>query len=67
MVPDGFGETLFYQAAAAANLGETYRAISLLRESWAHGLGYTVDRHVRPFFEPLRGNPAFEQIFRPIG
>ena len=70
--PDLSGSTSFdrrWPAAVAASRGDAASAVRLLREAFASDMRYysTDDdfMHLRPEFEPIRENAAFQALMRP--
>ncbi len=61
------GEIEFFRAGIAAQLGETDRAIHLLRQAVAAGYCEYMWIHSHPPFEPLWDDPEFQEILRPKG
>ncbi len=58
------GLSLLLQAGVAAQLGEPDRAISLLQGAYQEGVQYDIGLHTDPFFDPIRGEPAFQEMLR---
>jgi hypothetical protein len=53
----------------AGTLGDSAAAVTLLREAFARGAGWSqrLDLHRDPAFAKLRGYPPFEHLRRPLG
>ncbi len=67
-VPYGMrGEIEFLRAGIAAQLGDTDRAIHLLRQAVAAGYCDYMWIHSNPAFEALWDDPEFQDILRPKG
>jgi tetratricopeptide (TPR) repeat protein/TolB-like protein len=61
------GNAWWLRACIAAQLGDKDRAVSLLREAFAHGFGGLKILHVYVFLEPLHSYPPFEELIKPRG
>ena len=59
-----FGRDTYWQARIASLLGQSERAMNLLREAHARGRFIWVAVHADVDFEPLRDYPAFRQFLR---
>jgi hypothetical protein len=60
------GAHTLYRAEIAALLGQRGRALDLLRDAVSHGMfAFSPSVHAEPAFTTLRGDPAFEALFRP--
>jgi tetratricopeptide (TPR) repeat protein len=57
----------YNRSCIAAQLGDIDRALDLVREAVALGFPYWEFIRLDPDLEPLRGNPAFQEIVRPKG
>lgn len=69
-----FGENLYQCACIAAQLDDKAKAVELLRDAIAQGIGGTLDWygyaeafHRAPELAPLRGYEPFEELIRPKG
>lgn len=56
-----------WQASIAALLEERERAVTLLRDAFAHGLVYGTWLHADPDFESLHDYPPYQELLRPKG
>jgi TolB-like protein/tetratricopeptide (TPR) repeat protein len=65
--PYAYDALAYLRARIAAQLGEKNRAVALLRDAFAHGLGFTIDMHRDFDLEPLWGYPPFEELMKPKG
>ncbi len=57
----------YNRACIAAQLGDTDRALDLLRQTVALGSVNWFNMRIDPDLEPLRDHPAFQEILRPKG
>jgi serine/threonine protein kinase/tetratricopeptide (TPR) repeat protein len=69
-----FGENFYQCACIEAQLGDKAKAVELLRDAIAKGIGGTLDWygyaeafHRAPELAPLRGYEPFEELIRPKG
>jgi tetratricopeptide (TPR) repeat protein len=62
-----FGTHTLWRARIAAQLGESERAVDLLRDAVAQGVRYGLWIHRDMDLEPLRGLETFEDLIRPKG
>ncbi len=53
-----------FAGRVAAALGELDRAVDDLKRSMTHGWGYSALSPVMPYYEPLRGYPPYEELFK---
>ena len=60
------GLQLYWRACIYAQLGDHAAAIDDLREAYSQGLAYEISHHRDPFLEPLRGEPAFDELMQPL-
>ena len=58
------GRSLLLQATIAAQLGEPDRAMSLLQAAYQEGVQYDIALHTFPVFDPIRDEPAFQEMLR---
>jgi len=72
--PYSYGRSPYWRARIAAVLGQKERAVALLREAVAQGIGCTAhygepieDCHRDMDFESLRGYAPFDELLRPKG
>jgi len=65
--PRDFGRDLYWQACIAAQLGESERAMALLREAYASGRVFSILLHRDMDLEPLHDYAPFQQFVRPKG
>jgi tRNA A-37 threonylcarbamoyl transferase component Bud32/tetratricopeptide (TPR) repeat protein len=56
------GRSTYARARIALLLGDTARAMTLLRQAFDEGLMFRMYIHVDPDLEPLRGLPAYRQL-----
>ena len=59
---DGDGSVRFWLASVAASLGESDRAVTLLREAFDEGYAEFMDVYYMPFFDDLHGTPEFDAL-----
>lgn len=62
-----FGKHTYYRACIAAILGEKEQAVTLLKESFLQGFGYSIDLHRDFDFESLWDYPPFKELLKPKG
>jgi DNA-binding SARP family transcriptional activator len=65
--PYDHGREPYWQACIAAQLGDTERAIVLLREAYAQGLPFDLRLHMDPDLEPLHDSAPFQEFLAPKG
>ena len=67
----GRGQTTFWRACIAAQLGRRDEAVTLLRRALAEGYVFNglffLGAHLEPSFAALRGSAPFEELLRPKG
>ena len=63
--PGTLGGAFENRAEIAAVLGDRDGAVRLMREAFAHGLGYDIWWHLQTPFETLKGYGPWEQLFAP--
>lgn len=61
------GSTEIGRAGIAAQLGDRDRAIQLIQQAVSAGFNSYMWIHVNPDFEPLWGDPEYQEILRPKG
>jgi tetratricopeptide (TPR) repeat protein len=64
---DSRGSKEIGRAGIAAQLGDRGRAIHLIQQAVSAGFNVYMWIHVNPDFEPLWGDPEFQEIMRPKG
>ena len=61
------GEHTYYRACIAAILGDKDQAVTLLKESFLQGFGYSIHFHRDFDFESLWDYPPFQELLKPKG
>ena len=61
------GEHTYYRACIAAILGDKDQAVTLLKEIFLQGFGYSLDFHSDFDFESLWDYPPFIELLKPKG
>ena len=64
---DGDGSVQFWLASIAASLGESDRAVDLLRAAFDQNYADFMDIYYMPFFDDLHGTPKFDALLRDLG
>jgi serine/threonine protein kinase/tetratricopeptide (TPR) repeat protein len=62
-----YGAPWYWRAAIHAHLGDTEKAVMLLRRSFGEGQGFGMSLHTSMAFEPLWNHPGFLRILEPKG
>jgi hypothetical protein len=62
-----FGETYYWRAVIAAQLGQRAEAMDLLRDAFGHGRAHDIGLHRDPLLAPLRSYTPFKELLRPQG
>jgi len=54
-----------WRANIAAAQGRCAAAVDLLRQSLLRGQQYSLELHRMPYYDPIRGCPAFQALLKP--